>query len=260
MKDFPSLAIWPDKFLDPLVKELQKTTSGFNVVVTERERCEQLVLAGMVDVALVSAIPVFLHEDDLDVYSASAVSSWKFPFATIQSNSNLGDPITRVEYKPEDRWYAVIAKVVLNEHYQQSPSFVESESPSIDQPESAMIVVEDKPGKHATSGMALDLGQEWFELTGYPMVWGLFACSKGTLLQRTNDALRDATAIFKARNDSNGNEPLDESLEEFYSENIRVGYDDLVTASLTELSQFLFFYNVVDQPVTVPVIASDTDD
>lgn len=260
MKKKPSLAIWPDKFLEPLVAELSKPTSGFNVVVTDRERCEQLALAGMVDVSLISSIPVFLHEEDLDIYSAAAISSWKFPFAVLHSSVRIGEKIDRVEYKPEDRWYATVAKIILNEHYHLQPRFVESAAPSLDEAGGAIVKSTDGTERNTDAAItSYDLGEEWFELTGYPMVWGLFACSKGTLLQRTNDALREAVAAFKVAKDGDGISASEEDVLSFYSEDIRVGYDDLATASLTELSQYLFFYNIVDQPVAVPVIAGNDE-
>lgn len=257
MKKKISLAIWPDKYLEPIVSALSHESSAFNVVVADRERCEQLALAGMVDISLVSSIPVFLHEDDLDVYSASAISSWKFPFAQLISKPEIGQAIDRVEYQPQDRWFATIAKIILNEHYGQQPQFVESADPQINTDTSAIVatsreVVED----HYTT---YDLGQEWFELTGYPMVWGLFACPKGSHLQRNHDALNEALAAFKIAKDGGEKLEADVDVLDFYSSEIRVGYDDLATASLTELSQYLFFYNIVDQPVTVPVIAGNEE-
>ncbi|NND70577.1 MAG: hypothetical protein HKN43_03265 [Rhodothermales bacterium] len=74
------------------------------------------------------------------------------------------------------------------------------------------------------------------------------------------DALNTVASTFKLSAGTDGVAVDDNDLEDFYSDEIRVGYDDLATASLTEFSHFMYFYNIVDEPVAVPVVLEDGPD
>ena len=248
-----SIALWDDTFLRPFTDAFTDSDM-FDVIITTQERCEQLALAGMVDVALMRSHMVFLHEDDLDVYGSSAISTWRFPYARLVLQAPIGTPVTSIQYRNNDQMHAIVSRIVLNEHYEFEPTFAIAEDPSIDGDSTGAIIT----GESILSGTTiLDLGQEWFELTGYPMVWGLFAVGKGSHTSEVAEELTRVVSRFKMENDETSLNSEDYRLEEFYSGDIRVGYDDLVTASLTEFSQYLYFYNIVDEPVSVPVIADD---
>ncbi len=149
-----------------------------------------------------------------------------------------------------------MSRIVLNEHYQLSPQIVPSEQPAISGSESGLIFSA-QDGPPSGSQCILDLGEEWFELTGYPMVWGLFASTKGNHLLRAESSLETVLGAFKVSSERDGADSDDPTTDEFYSGDMRVGYDDLVTASLTDLAQYLYFYDVLEEPTAVPVVSSD---
>jgi chorismate dehydratase len=112
-----------------------------------------------------------------------------------------------------------------------------------------------------TAAITLDLGQEWYELAGYPMLWGVFAMRKGEvtpevienigLLVRTSDSRRD---VWLQANESSPD------VHEFFSDSLRVGFDDLAVASLTELRQYLYYHDLLDDLIELPVVFLESEE
>lgn len=158
-----------------------------------------------------------------------------------------------------------IAQIVLQEHYRFAPSFEAHEASSNEELlscEAALLVGSDVPTL-STDRLTLDVGQEWFELAQYPMVWGLLAARRDTLAPEAVQALVQAVkkadeqrpVWVRARE-------MPESLGVFFREELRVRFDDLVTASLTELKEYLFYYDVLDDlpDLTFAELPEDEED
>ncbi|NND71500.1 MAG: hypothetical protein HKN43_07965, partial [Rhodothermales bacterium] len=165
-----SIGLWDSAFLKPYVDAFVQS-DVFDVTVTSPDRCEQLALAGMIDVGLMRPHLVLLHEDDLDVYGESAISSWRFPYAQLVLDAPIGTPITSIQYCSKDQLHAIVGRIVLNEHYGFEPQFVPADTPELHGDMTGFINTDIDHGA-GVGKTVLDLGQEWFELTGYPMVWG----------------------------------------------------------------------------------------
>lgn len=262
------LAIWDTLPAEFFVSGL---TAG-NVqlpVALEVERCpapEALtrLLNGDVDVALVPTLDVLLHNDEVDALPAVALSSWKYPYARIvlrqgflQVNSLALDP----RYAQE----AFIAQVVLQEHYGQTPQPIAYEGATRDEllggeEDACLLIGNDVPALQ-TGALTLDLGQEWYELANYPMVWGLFAVRKGEgnpLLVKT---LRRLAKAAEARREvwAQTREMMPE-LHEYFLENLRLRFDDLVMASLTEFREYLFYFQITDEVPDLPLYTIPEDE
>ena len=109
--------------------------------------------------------------------------------------------------------------------------------------------------------LALDLGQEWYELSNYPMVWGLFVARREAgrpehvhLLRRAARQAEQQRGVWVRAQETTP------ALHEFFLDDLRVRFDDLVTASLTAFKDYLFFYDVLDEVPDLAFIEVPEDD
>lgn len=228
-----------------------------NVLRTEIYDCERLLREEVADVALLPTVSILKAPDDFDVLPAVALSSWSFPFARLSLKRGLSEPIKKVAFNPHFQQERVVADIMLREHYKMEAEFVEYADASPEDlleanADARLLVGPDVP-MTSSGDLMLDVGEEWYELAQYPMVWGLFA----TLKERATPALirmiRDGVrASEKQRPIWIRAQETSAELHEFYRDDLRLRMDDLVAASLTELKQFLFFYEMVDEVRDIP--------
>lgn len=227
--------------------------------------CEGLLREGSVDAALLPTISILKGADDFSVVPAVALSSWSYPFARLSIDHGLDEPVRTVAYDPRFEQERLVADIVLREHYRMNADFREiADASREDMPESAadarLMVGRDVPG-FGDGELVLDLGQEWYELAQYPMVWGLFATLKEVINPELIRTIRDGVRLSeKQRPVWIRAQETSAELHEFYQDGLRLRLDDLVVASLTELKQFLFYYDMVDEVRDIPFAFLPEDD
>ncbi len=230
--------------------------SRFKLIRLEIPDCIRALQSGLADVALLPTLTVLRQAKDLDVVPAVALSSWRYPFAKIVISHDLSEPIRNVSYDPRFEMERRIAEIVLREHYRMEPAFKARDTDVLDDiaTDAHLVVASDLPTQRL-GDLALDLGEEWFELANYPMTWGLFAARKGTLSTRAIREVRDAVLESEGRRDVwIQAQETSADLHDFYLENMRFRLDDLSIAGLTEFRQYLFFYDVVDEVGDIPFV------
>jgi predicted solute-binding protein len=261
------LAIWNEPTAEFLVSGFLSgaAPSDVEIVRGSRTECERWLRAGLADVALVPALSVLRDTEAFDALPAVALSTWDYPFARLVIRGKLDRPIRSLAVDPRYAQEALVARIILSEHYGAEPALKPYETPTAREmlaagEDAALIIGVDTPGLQ-TSRYAMDLGQEWYELTNYPMVWGLFAARKGEADERFARALRDAVAASDEQRDLwlQTRETYPE-LHTFYLENLRVRLDDLALASLTKFGDYLYFYGVTEETPLLPLIAIADDE
>ncbi|HET6567473.1 MAG TPA: MqnA/MqnD/SBP family protein [Rhodothermales bacterium] len=235
-------------------------------IVREPPRvCAALLEQAAVDVALVPTLSAARAPDTFDLLPAVALASWKYPFAQIVLRRGLGEPIRGVAFDPVYATEALVTRVVLREHYGSETTFKPYPAPSVtqllDAPEDASLIVGNDVPFLQTDRLALDLGQEWYELSNYPMVWGLFAARKGEGTAAMVHTLRAAAEAADAQRgvwvQAQETSPV---LHEFYRDDLRVRLDDLAVASLTEFCHQLFYIDILDEIPELPFITLAEED
>lgn len=254
------LAVWTDRSLDDLAIRLAEEGALVGVTVERWDRweCQRRLSSGLADVALVATVGVLSEADDFDVYPDVAISSWCSDTARILLRNGLAGKAETVACDVRYGQEAFLARIVLREHYGLSPAFLPIEQASAQRlldshADAVLFAGEDIPRGVARGEPAveLDLGQEWFEYTGYPMVWGLFVSRRGESEVRVLRLLRSAAADLAVR--------LQEIEDLVQDASIRYELDDLALAGLTEMADIVFFYQVTEE---VPILqfATDPDD
>ncbi|SHK09176.1 MqnA/MqnD/SBP family protein [Rhodothermus profundi] len=262
------LAIWDTLPAEFFVSGLTAGTVQLPVPL-EVERCAapealERLLGGDVDVALVPTLDVLLHNEEVDALPAVALSSWKHPYARIvlrQGFTQVGSLALDPRYAQE----AFVAQVVLQEHYGQTPQPVAYEGATRDEllsgDEDACLLIGNDVPTLQTGTLTLDLGQEWYELANYPMVWGLFAVRKGEgnpVLVKTLRRL--ARAAEAQREVWTHTREMSPELHAYFLENLRLRFDDLVMASLTEFREYLFYFQITDEVPDLPLYTIPEDE
>lgn len=213
---------------------------------------EAMLRQGQVDAALVPTLRVLTDRDAFDVLPAVALSSWANPFARLVLRGELGWSVERVSFDARYAQEVTLTRIVLKEHYGATPAFVPLKAPSIDQllvrEEDATLLVGPEVPTLSSKHYLMDVGQEWYELSAYPMLWGLFATRRG---EGTAEAVAQMRAVAAAAEQAAPEwlerQDVDAEMEAYFRDALRLRFDDLATASLTAFREYLFYYDVVDE-------------
>ncbi|MDE2956963.1 MAG: hypothetical protein OXU68_08175 [Bacteroidota bacterium] len=230
------VALWDSPAADCL--ESAARSLSWMVERQDGVTCDALVRARQVDLGLVPAYHVLAAGRGIQVLPGGALSSWSFPHAQLQ----LSRPLQQVRTftcTPPQVQEALMARVILKEHY------------GVD----ALPVAGDSADATLHSGSAcetlqagdnrLNLGQEWFELLQYPMVWALFVCASGTATPAMTAALKTLTSR------------AEEQLRQQDRNAIRLRLDDLALAGLTGLREYLYYYGAIEEMAELPYYQPD---
>ena len=259
------IALWDDAPAHALIEGLLAQEADVAIERHPPEVCTARVMQDDVDVALVPTYLALQGHDGFDALPGMGLSSWQYPFARLVWGGGLQSFPETVAYPRTRVTERFVARVVLHEHYGIDPDFiaVDTEDPAElhhSDADAALIVGPQGAQYDPGEAFAMDLGREWYELTNYPMVWGLFVMKRGratTALVETMMAARKHAKANRADWVENENPP--EALREFYTDDLRTGIGRLERASLTDFRTYLFYYNVADEIPDMPFVSEDPD-
>ncbi|MEM1093188.1 MAG: MqnA/MqnD/SBP family protein [Bacteroidota bacterium] len=235
-----------------------------SIIRADPARCDLALRAGEADIALVPTLTAMRDPDLYDIFPEVALSTWHYPFARIVMRNDLNAEAQSLAFDPRYTTEVLLARLILKEHYGMTPQFfpVDAEEPSwvLDIDADAALIVGDEVPYMRPESYAMDLGQEWYELANYPMVWGFFAARKGEATPEMMLALRAAASAAEQTREAAATDVSPE-LHHFISDDLRTRFDDLAVASLTEYRQYLFYENVLtDVPDLDPVSFPELDE
>lgn len=259
------IAIWDRPPAQVLATSLQEQDASFAIERHAPEVCTALAMKGKVDVALVPTYLALQGHDGFDAIPGIGLSSWQYPFARLVWKDGLSSFPETVAYPRTHVTERFVARVILHEHYGVDPSFtpVDTDDPASLHRSSAdagLLVGPQGAAYDAGEAFTMDLGREWYELTNYPMVWGLFVTKRGEATTSLVEALMAAgKQATEHRDDWITSAAPPQHLREFYTEDLRTGIGRLERASLTDFRTYLFYYNVSDEIPDMPFVSEDPD-
>jgi chorismate dehydratase len=214
------------------------------------EDAERALRAGRVDLAFVPTLAILRDPDAFSVVPGVALVGRAYRPAHLHLPEGLA-PFTpgrqpRVGVHPLYAQEALLARVLLKEHYGATPTFVPFEG---EPPAGLDGVVLPPGGDLPPAGVTLDLGAEWFELTTRPMVWALLAAPAGGVSPEEALFLRDAAVdLFEDADPLATEEPGGVTLAAY----AHAGLDDWVN--------YLFYLGTLEELPQVPFIVIPGED
>lgn len=259
-----NIALWNEPAIDYFARSAEALSEHLALEISRDSRrvCRDQLVTGMADVALVPTLSVFKEPDLYDVLPAVAFSSWQNPFLTLWLKKHMGPEVKSVAIDPAFPQEALVAKILLKEHYAASPGFLPVESLADTNFEAsdadAVVLVDTKLQDRPDIPGAIDMGQDWFELTHYPLVFGVFVMRKGEATSEAVSQLRDIARYTEHyKQDWLEEEGPSDPYRRFFGEALRYRLDDLAVASLTAFQDFLYYNEAVEEMTPVPFFEVD---
>ena len=242
------LALWDLPPADVLRAGFESSgIPNLEVLRARPEVCAGMLLEKKVDAALVPTTMVLKAADGFDIIPGIALSTWHYPFAKLVLKGGLRDWPERIIFDRRAIQEKLVARIVLHEHYGIQPEFQPTKGNIAEVDEPAVLLSGRASYRADPEDLVLDLGREWFELSNYPMVWGLLVTRREHLAPEQVSAIIETAAKAEEQQQSIlENLPADSDLFDFIQDDVRVRFDDLATASLTELKRYMFYYNELD--------------
>ena len=264
------LAIWDLPPAEFLVSGFTSgaTSNPFDILRYRPEECAQRLIQGDVDIALLPSTLALQAADSVDVIPSVGLVSWKYPYARLVWRGGLHEYPKTVAYDRRVSQERFVARVIMQEHYGEEPAFVPYDGLSprelLDTEEDAALLVGNDVPAMEVDTFSMDIGREWYELTNYPMVWGLFVMRRDQATDEVTEALVDGRKAAEANREVwVMAQETSARLGEFYRDHLRSALDRLAIASLTELRQYMFYYDLTDEVPDLPLVflgQSNADD
>lgn len=208
--------------------------------------CVELLSQQQVDLALLPVITALSAADELDIVPGGAVSSWGYPFARMCAQRDFWKAET-LRSTTGPKLLEFMARVILKEHYGQDVQVVSHENADVE------LLSECASLERSADPRTLDIGQEWYELAQYPMVWGVYCCLKGTatdaMTQQLIELTKEAEKISQ-NHELHSSSPKDE----FFRNSLRLRLDDVAIAGLTAIRDYMFFYGVTQELLPISIL------
>ncbi len=225
---------------------------GIDVLYRKPGECKALLDSGEVDVALVAVNEVLRDVDEYNILPQAVIASTAtFPYATLWLKGGV-DGIRSVKVFEDHRQAGEVAEIILREEYglEGSVRFGSVPSTNGSSPD-AHVTFKDPTGDLEVDNRWLDIGQEWFELTSLPLVWGVFTVPARSEAGSTfGDQMEAVVSGLELEGCVSGwldAHPAMTSRERSALEgDLRFRFDDEVLAGLDVLAQYLFYYGKVD--------------
>jgi chorismate dehydratase len=186
----------------PLICDLEKLAPEAELILDVPSRLADRLADGELDVALIPVIEYFRAGTYSVVPDISIATRGPVLSVTLFSRAPWAD-IRRVALDAGSRTSAALTQVLLRKRYGVTPEVVPLplDRNAEDADADAVLLIGDRAMRACLPGFAhaFDLGQEWYDWTGLPFVYAVWAVRPGTELGRVAWALREAKRRGLAR-------------------------------------------------------------
>ena len=176
------LATWPVDPARDFARALGDRVS--EVVEVPAWQASAALAQGHCDVALIPTLEVLRDSSALDVVPNLALVGETSPEIVLAVGSGL-DAVRTLGFDPRYPQEALLAAVLLREHYGAEPVFAPDDPVAANTERLAKhdaVLVHRREVESIPEGvLVLDPGAEWLDLTTRPFVWGLLAMRAGEL-------------------------------------------------------------------------------
>ena len=186
----------------PLIYELSGLPSEVELVLDVPSHLADRLSEGDLDVALIPVIEYFRHDNYRVVPDIAIASNGPVLSVTLFSRVPWAE-IRRVALDEGSRTSAALTQILLRGRYGVCQEVVPwpLDRDAEDADADAVLLIGDRAMRACLPGFAhaYDLGQEWFDWTGLPFVYAVWAVRPGAELGGVAEALWEAKARGRAR-------------------------------------------------------------
>ncbi len=155
---------------------------------------------GSVDIGLVPVVEALRHGGYRIFPEAAIGCVGEVLSVKVFSDVPVAD-IRTVRLDPSSRTSNALTQVILEGAYSLSPRYVDASSP--DEPTDATLIIGDPVLRRTeTSHAEIDLGQAWYDMTGLPFVFAVWAGRPDVATERAAEILADSKRVGVANIDA----------------------------------------------------------
>jgi chorismate dehydratase len=186
----------------PLICDLESLAPEAELVLDVPSRLADRLAAGELDVALIPVIEYF-RSGGYSIVPDIAIASRGPVLSVTLFSREPWTGIRRVALDAGSRTSAALTQILLHRRYGVSPEVVplplDQDAEDVDA--DAVLLIGDRAMRACLPGFAhaFDLGQEWFDWTGLPFVYAVWAVRAGADLGGVAEALAEAKRRGLAR-------------------------------------------------------------
>jgi chorismate dehydratase len=179
----------------PLIEGLPRFAPNIDLVLDLPSRLADRLAAGELDVGLIPVVEHFRGKNYSMIPGIAIASRGPVLSVTLFSKKPWKQ-IETVALDEGSRSSAALVKILLRKRYGVKPSFrplpIDAPAESLDT--DAVLLIGDRAMHACMAGYryAYDLGQEWTEWTGLPMVYAVWSVREGVKLGETEQAFHQA--------------------------------------------------------------------
>lgn len=186
----------------PLICDLERIAPEAELILDVPSRLADRLAANELDVALIPVIEYFRAGTYSVVPDISIATRGPVLSVTLFSKVPWED-VRRVALDVGSRTSAALTQVLLRKRHAATPEVVPlpMESQAEDADADAVLLIGDRAMRACLPGFAFayDLGQEWYDWTGLPFVYAVWAVREGCDLGRVAEALAESKRRGLAR-------------------------------------------------------------
>lgn len=239
------IALWDiDLFND---SREQFSDSGWNVVLAPPGDCGEELLKGNVDVALVPSVEVLKNTHAYSILpSVGFASAAGFSDLTLCLHRPLNE-IGTIRCDHDSEPFFDLVSVILREQYGNGASRLTKSEADAD-------LIFGRKASCGSEDQQVDVGQEWFEMTGRPLAWGFFAARPGTPADSATTNVQQILGTV-LRGDADDRKANDERPRSSLA-SLHTSYDPEVAEGIDELTHYLFYFSVLDDIPALRLMAA----
>ena len=234
----------------PLLFGLEKSNKSQLKYGSSQKRFEW-ISQGSVDLAFISSIDFSRLKGGWKVLPNICKSSKGFSMRTaLFFNKNLTD-IESIAIPNNARTSEIVLKIILKELHQIETKFIKFSGPlseSLMKCDAVLLTGDQAVYESEKNPFHIDLGEEWFDLTGLPLVYGFWIGNELTTEKKDYQKLLDSLNLGMENIPSIAEQAGEkkEYIRNYLSSTINYSLKDEEQAALDELYRFSFFYGFAD--------------
>ena len=189
----------------PLVWEfIERPTPELNLIEETPARLADRVRAGELDAALISSIEAY-RDAALDAWPGIGVASRGAVWSIKLFHARPLDRVLSVALDSSSRTSAALTRILLAERYDNAPEFVNAPpdlDAMLDRCDAALLIGDPSLRTTRADVPYVDLGEEWFQWTGLPFVYAVWAGKPGVFEGGLGARLTAALEYGQGRTDA----------------------------------------------------------